>query len=963
VTQPPDNLAAARLRRLLWLSLLSGVCGIAYELLYARLLTTWLGDMFYVSAGILSVFLLGIGTGSWLAARFSRWLWLIEALIGVYAIAAAVTARAMGIELLELLTPATAGSPGAVVIAVMALLGVPATLVGFSVPLFAQRLAEAARDAGHFTGFHRAYVRYNIGAGLAVLALEYSVLRNLGITGALLAVASLNLLIGAALLLDGDSRFEPADAPEPPREARDHAGLLPLFVVSAASGVFQLFVLKLVATFLGPYHENFALVLALGLLGVSAGSMLVDRWRGGFARLLLIGSAAIAVSLAMVALWVPGWGYINGLVGVGLGLPIFAKVLILALVAGAGYIVFGATVPALLADERWQHITPGRALAYSAFGNFAGYLSTALVLHAALSSLGIALLVSVVVALCGAFAAVAGDRLPASKLVGRGAVVLAAVILLGAMWPPDLLTHSYRDLVSPTALRKARGRMEAVSIHKKYDSHVAILRSRDGTRTLHINGYRSMVVRGDGVPNLHELLYGVTPAVFAPNHERALVLGLGTGLTAAGTAPLFDNTDVVEIDPAIVDLLSTFAEENYHLADRPGVRVMLEDGLAALAEADKPYDAIINTVTTPLYFSSSKLYSREFLQLVRRRLAKGGVYAMWFDQRVTVEGARTIFRTVADVFPHCAVLMLKTGYYQLICSGEPIKADGAALTRLPAPIRKVLEKGAGGMTVERLVRSLAFTDHRLHTNKWQAPLHTFDRPELEFVMARRAFGERQDARIHHILRLDFERSPGAAGGVLDGDGLIDRCIALAAIATGVPAPCTDALARRHGGRIPKRYDKRLVDLATRGIIEPKGDIAAWTLGLAMKRMDLADFAGAQQIADRLELKAEKLKGNTRLRILAGAWTIRVAIAIRRGDPVDSKLATAAYRHAPFDTTLRRALAFEMARIRRPRVGLAHIEALSRTGGLNNSDISLRNKLMAAASAPGLPAAATPGATR
>ena len=70
---------------LLALSFTSGMCGIAYEILYARLLTTYLGDMYFVSAAILATFLFGIAVGSLAARRLTRWLWLIELFIGAYA--------------------------------------------------------------------------------------------------------------------------------------------------------------------------------------------------------------------------------------------------------------------------------------------------------------------------------------------------------------------------------------------------------------------------------------------------------------------------------------------------------------------------------------------------------------------------------------------------------------------------------------------------------------------------------------------------------------------------------------------------------------------------------------------------------------------------------------------------------------------------------------------------------------
>src|SRR5580765_3134264 len=65
------------------LLVLSGFCGISYEVLYGRILSNFIGDQFTVSASILLTFLLGMGFGSLYAHRWSRWLWAIEAGIGL----------------------------------------------------------------------------------------------------------------------------------------------------------------------------------------------------------------------------------------------------------------------------------------------------------------------------------------------------------------------------------------------------------------------------------------------------------------------------------------------------------------------------------------------------------------------------------------------------------------------------------------------------------------------------------------------------------------------------------------------------------------------------------------------------------------------------------------------------------------------------------------------------------------
>src|SRR5262245_8161056 len=64
----------------------SGYCGISYEVLYARFLGNIVGDQFMVVASVLLTFLLGIGLGTLVAHTLWRFLWAIEAAVGLYAV-------------------------------------------------------------------------------------------------------------------------------------------------------------------------------------------------------------------------------------------------------------------------------------------------------------------------------------------------------------------------------------------------------------------------------------------------------------------------------------------------------------------------------------------------------------------------------------------------------------------------------------------------------------------------------------------------------------------------------------------------------------------------------------------------------------------------------------------------------------------------------------------------------------
>lgn len=110
------------------------------------------------------------------------------------------------------------------------------------------------------------------------------------------------------------------------------------------------------------------------------------------------------------------------------------------------------------------------------------------------------------------------------------------------------------------------------------------------------------------------------PRALQPAGRRALVIGLGTGAVPSWYEAQGVPTDVVDIDPEVVDAAREF------FSYRPKGQVHVEDGRAFLARAEGTWDYVIldafNGDVTP-----GHLLSREALELARRRLAPGGVFA------------------------------------------------------------------------------------------------------------------------------------------------------------------------------------------------------------------------------------------------------------------------------------------------------------------------------------------------
>ncbi len=908
------------------LAFASGWCGIAYELLYARLLTTYLGDMFHVAAAILTAFMLGIAAGARIAHRYPGWLWAIEGAIGAYALAMAGLFCFGAEAVQETALPLVSRHPSALVGLVFALLSVPALLIGTSVPLFTLYVRHHAA-AGQGGAFGAVYGAYNLGAALCVLLTEFTLLRWLGIAGSLVASALVN---GAIALLLLRVQAPPARArvasPEPrPGESRP---LALLFAVSVASGVFQLFFLKLAETVFGPFHENFALVLALALLGIAVATALQNRWPVGFAVWLQRGSGAAALALLAVgpAIWV--WAAGHGAVG-GLGwLSTALKIAVLALVGGIPFAFFGGTVPALLREAPESRAAAGRALAVSSLGNCCGYLAMVFWIFAAVPDRFLA------VALVATGWAAGALLLRGRPSWGFSAASLAAIAALGLAWPAELLHYAHLDYASLAALRSARQEVAEVAIHRRFDSHISLHRGRDGSETLNINGYRSLSAAAGGRTNPRELVFGVMPALYSARRERALVLGVGTGITAGATSRVYDELVAVEVNPSILELLPHFAQHNLGLHEAPNAELVLDDGLAALVRAERPFDAVINTVTSPLYFSSSKLYTSDFFRLVRRKLAPGGVYAMWFDHRVSADGARIIFRSVREVFEECAVTYLNVMYLQLVCGEKPLRLRPADEIDWDPGLRERLAAYPLGLPLERILPALALDGRGIHRRDWDAPANTFDRPALEFLMASRSWMQAPAWSPYALLDSRVEFVPGSEVPLAGGD-LADRCFVLGWLADMHPVGICERLLGD-----PEAVDALVayVDLVT--ALERAAGHALQAAG----RLRLVELLLAQGDVERAARLVEGVEA-----VPAEQHPLQIArarVALARGESLDRDQLARLHGSGPMDATVRELLARAIVAGGDPAAGLRHLAYLPHIGVPSPEALELERALRA-----------------
>ena len=700
------------------LALFSGGCALAYEVLYLRAFTTVFGDMFYVHAALLSMFLVGVGFGAKVAFRYHRFLPALEIATGCYAFALpAVLKWLSAAPFLD----SVVSSATLTILFTVGLIAAPGVMIGFSIPLFSGYL-KAVTGGG--PAFRFVYWAYNFGALAAILLVEFVMLRKYGVQRSLLASGCLNILNGLALLA---LRTNSLPMPDVKQRSFDRELLTALGIASFSSACFQMFLLKLSYLVFHPHRENFAVILAVTLLGICLGNWLAMRFRLGFETL----TAAIPVAIGLVFA-----GYLPILAVFQHTSPmvehseflIFVHKLVFGCVYGlAPMTLFGALIPALMRQEGAVEEESGRLLWISGCANAAGYLAFVLFLYPLLRTEALLIFLAVL-GMAASFYAV-NFRL----------TQLQAFMLGGCLVPLTLMTILWKDSNFHTAnWRKELKPDDTVRVFKNGAESATLMR-RPNLERVSYNGHRSVIVTENGRINLDEVIVGVIPALSSPRRERGLVLALGTGISAGAMSTFFKRTDIVDINQGFLKMMPELGHANFGLANNSSVNIHITDGRTFLIGKEKRYDAILNSIPSPVFYSASKIYTLEFYERVAAALKPDGVFCTWFAVGdFSEEGTLTVLSALRKYFNHCDLRMIRQAYYMVTCSNRPIEP------------RRFSELGAGpealdafSLTAKGIDLDELFEDMRLSPNIFERfdPVvdreNTDDHPILEFLILRR----------------------------------------------------------------------------------------------------------------------------------------------------------------------------------------------------------------------------------
>lgn len=170
-----------------------------------------------------------------------------------------------------------------------------------------------------------------------------------------------------------------------------------------------------------------------------------------------------------------------------------------------------------------------------------------------------------------------------------------------------------------------------------------------------------------------------------PGARRALLIGGGVGGSLAELLkyPRLE-VDYIELDPEMIRLAGRLLGDDAQkvLLD-PRVHLSFDDGRAFVRRSAEKYDAIILDLPGPATAQINRFYTREFFELVRRRLAAGGLFSFSLASSENYIGPelqdllRSLYGTLKSVFPEVRVVPGDTNVF--LASHAPLTVDPGVL--------------------------------------------------------------------------------------------------------------------------------------------------------------------------------------------------------------------------------------------------------------------------------------------
>ena len=789
---------------------LTGLTGLAYELVWIRLLILSFGSTQFAITTVLATFMAGLALGSIIFGRVVdrypfplRVYAIIEILLGIYCVLSPLVfyfVKSLYLFASPITGEATfrAGFEATQFgLALLALI-VPTTLMGGTLPALVKYFASTNRT-GDRIGMHTAvpYAVNTLGAVTGCLATGLFALYYLGVNATVYAAGIVDIIIGVLVFVifgktesrthEEKAYYNGADTAEAgPSRSRLHLIIISAFFLSGfASLAYEVLWTRVLSLVLGSSVYAFTIMLSTFLAGIGIGSIafapFVDRCRRPVFWFAVLEAAIGFFALASVFIYreLP-FIFFNLKLSFAESFWLFLvfKFLIASAVMIIPALSMGAIFPLVNRIYAEGRGTIGKKVGNIYFFNTAGAILGSFAAGFILIPLigaqsGVVLIAALNIVISIAVMAYSGIRPGPRYAWAAGSAAVYAVIALSLpSWERLAMTtgmyvNDYGKAVKKASFKDWSFNDKLLYYNEGLNAIITVRSSGPDGETITYQANGKQEAKSEyGVPPGSWAVLGHLPAILHKGDtENALVVGLGSGVTL-GMMELypFKSFDVIELEPAVVEAAQFFSKANNNALVDPRVRLHVTDGRSFLASVDRKYDVIVSGVSDPWISGVSNLFTTDYFTDLRGKLNKGGIVALWFSNyRNTPEDFKTGLNSFARVFPNVSVWFHYREALDLVVIGSmeehPVDMERLNEVFSDERIRESLS-GIGINDPYDVFALFLSGDKDLRRFLGNAKVNTDERPILEFSLPKSLYRSVNGAeRVQELLNSAEEILP------------------------------------------------------------------------------------------------------------------------------------------------------------------------------------------------------------
>lgn len=691
----------------LFLFAISGLLSLFYEIIWSRQLELVLGSDQLAISIVLAVFMSGLAIGSLVAARlFSKLRYplifyaFLEIGIGIYGLLFLMHSSFLSLFYKSPLTYFYNHFwifIGIKIILSAFFILIPTILMGMTLPLITYAFSNEHQKINSLVG--KFYGANTLGALFGVIFCGFVFLPFLGLNKTLIFTIIGNIILGLVVLFHPLSRQKVlVEKKEKTKINFFSLTLLLAFLAGFSSLIYELAWFRLMVLVVGASIYAFSLMLIAFLLGIGIGG-----WFGGKFADFIQGKNKLLFCIGMIEFFIALFSWL--LLFLYNHLP-FAYLWFYQFFSGNPYLLFiaklllaisimliptffmGIAFPVLVKlnsqNSNSLNQDVGQVFSANTIGAIFGALLSGLfflpVLHVQktiLLAIGINILATILAVLF--IKKIRYSVLKNIVLVLFFVNVFLWMVWQKPIWNPTIMTAGVCRMApflkNPDGLREFINRYKNLLFYQEGSSSIVTVGkdNSNGNLWLANNGN----VDASSLNDLDtEILLAQLPFVFRPNSKNALVIGLGSGISAGSISlhKTIENMDIAELEKAVVNANPLFDPYNHQILKNPRIKMHITDARTyLLLSPSQKYDLIISEPSNPWISGVSNLFTKEFFEIGKEKLSENGIWSQWLQMySLRPQDLQSLLATFSDVFPYVCLFRVGEGDVILLGSKSPL---------------------------------------------------------------------------------------------------------------------------------------------------------------------------------------------------------------------------------------------------------------------------------------------------